>query len=309
MPETSVAVCSRSFSRNPILRAELEAQYRNVKFNDEGLELKGNSLVAFLKGHEKAITALEKLDDFVLSQLPDLKVIGKYGVGLDMIDMDAMRKYKIRLGWEGGVNRRGVAELVLAFILSMLREIPAANREVMKGTWRQHTGIQLTGKTVGIIGCGHVGKEMVKLLVPFNCTILVNDIQTQSDYYAANNIKATQLDELLMQSDVVTLHTPLDDSTRNLINESNICLMKRSAILINAARGGIVEESALKKALMTNSIAGAAFDVFTQEPPRDLELLNLPNFLATPHIGGSSKEAILAMGRSAIKGLSENAFV
>jgi phosphoglycerate dehydrogenase-like enzyme len=309
MPETSIAVCSRSFSRNPILRAELEAQYRNVKFNDEGLELKGNSLVAFLKGHEKAITALEKLDDFVLSQLPDLKVIGKYGVGLDMIDMDAMRKYKIRLGWEGGVNRRGVAELVLAFILSMLREIPAANREVMKGTWRQHTGIQLTGKTVGIIGCGHVGKEMVKLLEPFNCTILVNDIQTYSDFYAANNIKATQLDELLMQSDVVTLHTPLDDSTRNLINESNICLMKRSAILINAARGGIVEESALKKALMTNSIAGAAFDVFTQEPPTDLELLNLPNFLATPHIGGSSKEAILAMGRSAIKGLSENAFV
>jgi phosphoglycerate dehydrogenase-like enzyme len=309
MPATSIAVCSRSFSRNPILRAELEAQYRNVKFNDEGLELKGNSLVAFLKGHEKAITALEKLDDFVLSQLPDLKVIGKYGVGLDMIDMDAMRKYKIRLGWEGGVNRRGVSELVLAFILSMLREIPAANRQVMKGTWRQHTGIQLTGKTVGIIGCGHVGQDLVALLAPFNCTILVYDIETYSDFYAANNIKATSLNELLMQSDVVTLHTPLDDSTRNIINKSNMSLMKKSAILINVARGGVVDELALKKALITNTIAGAAFDVFTQEPPADTELLNLPNFLATPHIGGSSKEAVLAMGRAAIKGLSVNAFV
>ena len=309
MPETFIAVCSRSFSRNPVLRTELKALYANVKFNDDGLELKGDSLVSFLKGHEKAIIALEELDDSLLAQLPDLKVISKYGVGLDKIDMDAMRKFKIRLGWEGGINRRGVSELALAFILSMLREIPVANREVIKGTWRQHTGTQLTGKTVGIIGCGYVGKDLVSLLDPFNCTILVYDIETYSDFYEANSINATSLDKLLMQSDVVTLHTPLDDSTRNIINESNISLMKKSAILINVARGGVIEESALKKALITNTIAGAAFDVFTQEPPEDTELLNLPNFLATPHIGGSSKEAILAMGRAAIKGLSVNALV
>jgi len=309
MLETSIAVCSRSFSRNPVLRSELKALYANVKFNDEGLELKGDSLVSFLKGHEKAIIALEELDESLLAQLPDLKVVSKYGVGLDKIDMDAMRKFKIRLGWEGGINRRGVSELALAFILSMLREIHVANREVKKGTWRQHTGTQLTGKTVGIIGCGYVGKDLVALLGPFNCKILVYDIKTYSDFYEANNIIATSLEELLMQSDVVTLHTPLDDSTRNMINESNISLMKKSAILINVARGGVIEESALKKALITNTIAGAAFDVFTQEPPKDSELLNLPNFLATPHIGGSSKEAILAMGRTAIKGLSVNALV
>src|ERR1700678_3879499 len=124
-----VAVCSRSFSRNPILRAELLARYGRVKFNDAGLALCGDSLVEFLQGHEKAITALEVLDEDVLSRLPELQVIGKYGVGLDMIDLAAMRAHGKRLGWTGGVNRRAVSELVIAFAIAMLRHVPAANRE------------------------------------------------------------------------------------------------------------------------------------------------------------------------------------
>ena len=301
-----VAVCSRSFSQNPTLRAELLARYQNVTFNDAGLQLKGDSLVEFLSAHVKAITALEPIDEYVLSRLPELQVIGKYGVGLDMIDMTAMRAYGKRLGWTGGVNRRSVAELVISFAIAMLHRVPAANREILSGTWRQHVGGQLSGRTVGIIGCGHVGKDVVKLLQPFDCPVLVNDIRDYPDFYKANAIKAVGLEQLLAESDVVTLHVPLDETTKNMLNAERLALLKPTAILINAARGGMVDEVFLKMMLLNKRLEAAAFDVFAIEPPQDQELLSLPNFLATPHIGGSAYEAILAMGRAAIAGLDEN---
>ena len=301
--DSRVAVCSRSFSANVILRAELLSKYEHVTFNDQGVQLKGDSLVGFLAGHDKAITALEVLDESVLSRLPQLKVIGKYGVGLDMIDMQALRKYGKSLGWTGGVNRRAVSELVVSFAIAMLRRVPAANREVVGGTWRQHVGRNLTGSTVGIIGYGHVGKDLVELLKPYECTILIHDILDFSDFDRAKGTRSVTLEELLRASDVVTLHVPLDDSTRHMLNAQRLALMKTSAILINVARGGLVDEAALKLRLKGNLMAGAAFDVFAVEPPQDLELLALDNFLVTPHIGGSSQEAILAMGRAAIEGL------
>jgi D-3-phosphoglycerate dehydrogenase len=301
-----VAVCSRSFSKNPILRAELLAVHPDVTFNDAGASLSGESLVAFLQGHDAAITALETVDAFVLSRVPELEVVSKYGVGLDMIDLEAMRTHGKRLGWTGGVNRRSVSELVLACAISMLRNVPAAQREVLSGTWRQHVGGNLSGRTVGIIGCGHIGKDLIRLLQPFGCRILVNDIRDYPDFYATFAIETLGVDDLLRQSDVVTLHVPLDASTRDMIDARRLSLLKPTALLINAARGGLVDEMALKEALRSGRLAAAAFDVFRSEPPTDQELLSLPNFLATPHLGGSSHEAILAMGRAAILGLSEN---
>ena len=301
-----VAVTSRSFSRHPVLRAELLARYEKVTFNDAGRKLEGNELVEFLRGHDKAITALERIDDYVLSRLPELKVIGKYGVGLDMIDMDAMRRHGRRLGWTGGVNRRSVSELALSFAIAMLRHVPAASREVLAGNWRQQAGGLLSGRTVGIVGCGHVGKDLVLLLRPFGCTILVNDIRHYGEFYAQQGIEPVGLESLLARADVVTLHVPLDESTRGMLGAERLAVMKPTAILINTARGEIVDETALKSALIEKRLAAAAFDVFAEEPPRDTELLNLPNFLATPHIGGSAAEAILAMGRAAIQGLDEN---
>lgn len=301
-----IAVCSRSFSHNSVLRSELLARYQQVTFNDAGIQLNGDSLVEFLRGHDKAITALEPIDEYVLARLPELQVISKYGVGLDMIDMAAMRAHGKRLGWTGGVNRRSVSELVISFAIAMLRHVPAAHREVLSGTWRQHVGGCLSGRTVGIIGCGQVGKDLVKLLQPFNCPILVNDIRDYADFYAANGIKAVCLEELLVRSDILTLHVPLDESTRGMLDAKRLALLKPTAILINAARGGLVDEATLKQMLLDKRIAAAAFDVFAVEPPQDQGLLSLPNFLVTPHIGGSAFEAILAMGRAAIDGLDVN---
>lgn len=302
-----VAVTSRSFSRHPVLREELLARYAHVTFNDAGRKLEGEALVAFLRGHCKAITALERIDEQVLARLPELKVIGKYGVGLDMIDLDAMRRHGKRLGWTPGVNRRSVAELTLAFAIALLRHVPAAQREVRAGMWRQLVGGTLSGRTVGIVGCGSVGKDLVALLQPFGCRLLANDLVRYEDFYAAHSVEAVGLEDLLARADVVTLHVPLDPSTRNLLDARRLALLKATAILINTARGEIVDEYALKQALMTKRLAGAAFDVFAQEPPSDRDLLELPNFLATPHIGGSAEEAIIAMGRAAIAGLDEPA--
>ncbi len=303
---TRVAIASRSFSRHPLLRAEMLARYPQTTFNDAGKSLAGPDLIAFLRGHTKAITALETLDDALFTALPELRVIGKYGVGLDMIDLEAMRRHGVKLGWTGGVNRRSVSELVIATALALLRLIPQANAEVRAGGWRQIMGRQLTGKTVGIIGCGHIGKDLVPLLAAFGCTLLAHDIRHFPDFYAAHNVQPVGLETLLAQADMVTLHLPLDSSTRNILSAERLGLMKPTAVLINAARGGLVDEAAVKAMLLSNRLAGAAFDVFAAEPPSDHELIALPNVLVTPHIGGSAEEAVLAMGMAAIEGLEHN---
>lgn len=301
--DTHIAVTSRSFSKNTILRKNLLSKYKNVKFNDEGLTLNAESLIEFLKGYEKAITALEIIDESILSKLPDLKVIGKYGVGLDMIDLNAMKKFGVKLGWRGGVNKRSVSELVVSFAIYLLHRVAFANSEVRNGKWDPVKGRQLSDCTVGIIGCGHVGKDLVKLLKPFNCKILVNDILDFKDFYKENSVKPVGLEELLKKSDVVTLHLPLDKSTKNIITRDCLYMLKKDSVIINLARGGLIDEGALKQILLEDKIAGAALDVFEIEPPTDIEFALMDNVIVTPHIGGSTEEAILAMGMAAIEGL------
>ncbi|MBO6948166.1 MAG: phosphoglycerate dehydrogenase [Rhodospirillales bacterium] len=301
-----VCIASRSFSRHPVLRAELEARYPDATFNDAGESLAGERLIDFLKGHDKAVIALEKIDGDVLDALPDLRVIAKYGVGFDKIDLHALIERDVKLGWTGGVNRRSVAELVIAFAISLLRHVPAANAEVLGGTWRQTVGRQLSDCTVGVVGCGHVGKELATMLrAGFGSEVLAHDVLDFHDFYDEHGVIAADLETLLERSDVVSLHLPLDPTTDNIIGEGHLALMKPDAVLINTARGGLVDEAALKTALKNGRLGSAAFDVFAAEPPEDTELLNLPNFLATPHIGGSAEEAILAMGRAAIHGLDD----
>ena len=302
-----VAVTSRTFSRHAVLRGELQERYPDVTFNEDGVALAGAALVDFLKGHRKAITALERLDGTVFSAVPELEVVSKFGVGLDSIDLNDMAAHGVRLGWTGGVNRRSVSELVIAFAISLLRHVPQANAGVRAGTWHKHVGRQLSDRTVGIIGCGHIGKDLAVLMRAFGCSVLVYDILDFPEFYAEHGVRPVGLEELLKEADIVTLHAPLDEGTRGMLSAERLELMKADAVLINAARGGLVDETALKAMLREGRLAAAAFDVFAMEPSEDTELLNLPNFLATPHIGGSAEEAVLAMGRAAITGLDDNA--
>ncbi len=298
-----IAVTSRSFSRHPMLRKELLEIYPDVTFNVSGKSLRDDELIDFLKGHNQAITALEKITDDVFAALPQLTTVSKYGVGFDTLDIESMARRGIKLGWTGGINKRSVSELVIAFAVTLLRHVPSLNEDARNGDWHQQSGLMLSERTVGIIGCGHVGKDLAKLLCAFGCRVLVHDIANFAKFYSEHTIKPVDLETLLRESDIVTLHLPLDTSTQNILNRDRLALLKDNSILINAARGGLVDEAALKQILQENKIAGAAFDVLTTEPPEDLELLNLPNFIVTPHIGGSTEEAMLAMGRAAIAGL------
>ena len=300
------AVTSRSFSRHPVLRAELLERYVDVRFNDDGCSLHGAELIEYARGRRKLITALEKIDETFLTALPELEVISKYGVGTDMLDTNAMIRHGIRLGWTGGSNKRSVSELVIAFAITLLRQLHTSMNDMSSGIWNGRVGGCISEKTFGIIGCGHIGKDLARILRTFDCEVLVHDILSFPDFYSSYQIRPVGLEELLQNSDVVTLHVPLDDSTKNILSADRLALMRPSAILINTARGGLVDERALKSMLLNDRLAGAGFDVFLTEPPQDLELLELPNFLSTPHIGGGSEEAVLAMGRAAIAGLDDN---
>lgn len=300
MATPSIKVTSTSFSKNEVLRGELLRRFPKSVFNSKGLKLSGQSLIDFLGDAQGAVIGLEQINDGILKNCPNLKVIGKYGVGLDNIDRKACQKRGIAVGFTAGVNRLSVAELALGFMLSLCRNFSRASLQLKNGVWNKDGGCELSGKTVGIIGVGHVGKEVVRLLKPFGCKILVNDIIAQDAYYKTNGCMKASKAKIFKECDVVTIHTPLTSQTRKLVNAAALKSMKKSAFLINTARGPIVDQSALKKALKSGLIAGAAIDVYEEEPPSDREFLTLPNLLCTPHIGGNSGEAVLAMGRSAI---------
>jgi len=298
-----IAVTSRTFSRNEVLRAKLKEHFANVRFNDAGATLKGESLVEFLSGSTGAIVALELITDDVLAKLPQLRYIAKYGVGLDNLDHDAVKRRGVKLGWTGGVNARSVSELALSFMLGILRNVFFTSRNLASGEWLNQGGFQLSGKTVGIIGAGYIGKDLSRLLRPFDCRILIHDIIEMRSFCSELGIEQVSRERLLAESDIVSLHIPYEQATHNFIGQGELETMKPSAILINTSRGKIVDEEALLKALQSGKVAAAGMDVFAIEPAVNSPLLKLPNFYGTPHIGGSSAEAILAMGAAAVTNL------
>ena len=299
-----IKVCSKSFSKNSNLRAQLLSQFPKAQFNENGVNFTTDTFAEFVGDSIAIIAGLEPVNTEFLNQCRDLKFISKFGVGIDNIDLDATKKYGVSVGWSGGLNRRSVSELVLCYMIGLTRNIFFSSRELIEANdWSKNGGQELSGKVVGIIGLGHIGKDLVKLLKPFGCRILVNDIIDQTDYYQENDLIYSSKHDIFEQSDILTVHTPLNQSTDRLFDLEVFKKMKDTSYFINCARGGLVVQSDLKSALQENQIAGAAIDVFETEPCDDKELLMLPNLVCTPHIGGSSSEATLEMGRSAISHL------
>ncbi|PJZ70385.1 hypothetical protein CH373_12140 [Leptospira perolatii] len=309
-----ISVTSATFSRHAQLVSELRATFPSaiIQLNSEGRQLSGVDLYEFLSDSDAAIVGLERISRELLDSLDKLKSISKFGVGLDNIDTGRCSELGIHLGWTGGVNRRSVSELSLAFLLGLSRNVFFSGYSLKSGTWNKNGGRTLSGRTVGIVGFGFIGEDLARLLQPFHCKLLVADIVDKSFVAPLYGGKQVSLEELLRGSDFVTLHVPLTELTRTIINSHTLSLMRSDAFLINTARGPLVNEEDLKNALKIGAglaegkgIAGAALDVFNMEPPEDAELLALPNLMVTPHIGGNAAEAVLAMGQSAIFGLSK----
>ena len=298
-----IVATSPSFSKNKILQNEIYKHYPNAKLNLEGKRFNKEELIEFIKEADAVIVGLEPIDEEVLAGCPNLKIVSKYGVGLNNIDKVACQKRDIKIGWRGGVNRLSVAEMALGYMLMLSRKLYVTSNQLKNGTWNKDGGFQLSGKTVGIIGVGYIGKELIRLLKPFGCKILVNDIINQDEYYKKHNLIEVSKEELYRESDFISIHTPQDESTFNFITLNEMKMMKPTAYLLNTARGGLINEQDLKFALQNGIIAGAGIDAYIEEPPRDQEFLELPNLICTPHIGGNAQEAVMAMGMSAIENL------
>jgi D-3-phosphoglycerate dehydrogenase len=303
-----IAVASPSFCQHPVLRAELLALHPDARFNDSPHRLEGEALVGFLRGHDVAVVGLEQMTASVLAALPELRIVAKLGTGTDMLDLAAMRARGIRLGWAPGANALSIAELVIGFALVALRHMGALNAALRRGERPpQRMGRLLSGRVVGLHGCGHIGQHVLRLLAPFGCTVLAHDIADRRDVYAAHGATAVGLDELLARAEVLSLHLPLTPVTRGLYGAAMLDRLRPDCVLINTARGELVDEAALAARLRDGRLAAACADVFAGEPDIDQALVDLPNFFATPHIGGSAEEARLAMGRIAIAGIAQNA--
>ncbi len=304
--ELKITVTSSSFSKSENLRSELLDNFPQTKFNLEGLRLSGQKLIKFVSGAQALVVGLEPIDQALLDACPQVKFIAKYGVGLDNIDLELCQRRGVKIGWTGGVNKVSVAELTIGSMLALCRNFYVTSNELKLGRWNKSGGSQLTGKTVGIIGYGHIGQEVARLLKPFGCSLWVNDILDISNLCKNEPIKIASKEEIFKNADFITIHTPLTHKTRHLINPDTIAKMKSSVFIINTARGDIVDLGALKYALQQARIAGASIDVYPEEPPTDMDLISIPNLISTPHIGGNTSEAILAMGQNAIKHLKDH---
>jgi D-3-phosphoglycerate dehydrogenase len=277
---------------NPILKEILEKNGLKVTYEPEITteqiaEKIGNFNVVVVRGRTKLVKELiEKADN--------CQIIARVGVGLDNIDEDAAKVKNIRVinAVEGAIT--AVAELVVGLMLSMAREIPRADREIRNGNWikKEMMGSELKGKYLGIIGLGNIGKRLGRLARALNMNIIGYDIVPINEEFSKEvGLMKADLDTLLASSDYVSLHVPLLDSTKHMINAEKLRLMKKTAHIVNTSRGGVIDEEALYNALKDGNLESAALDVFEIEPVTGNKLTNLPNFIATPHIGAQTKEA------------------
>ena len=285
----SVLICDQV---NPILNEILEKNGLQVTYEPEITpEQIGEKIGDF---EVVIVRSRTKLTKELIENADKCKIIARVGVGLDNIDQTTAKEKGIRVinAVEGAMN--AVAELVIGLMLSLAREIPRADREVRDGNWikKELMGSELKGKYLGIVGLGNIGKRLGRLARSLNMNIIGFDVVPIDEEFSKEvGLMKADLDTLLTSSDFISLHVPLIDSTRHMINAEKIASMKYTARIINTSRGGVIDEKALADALKTGKLAGAALDVFEVEPATSNELAALPNFISTPHIGAQTKEA------------------
>ena len=239
------------------------------------------------------IRSATKLTSDILENCSNLKVIGRAGVGVDNVDLDVATKNKILVMNTPLGNLEATAELTVGLMFSLYRHIHNANASTHEGKWEKakFMGTELKGKTLGIVGFGNIGQRVAEICKAIGMQILTNSNSASDEVLNSFDAKKISTEELLSSSDILSLHTKLNDQTKNMLNKESIATMKSSSVLINCARGGLINESDLKDALNNDVIAGAAIDVYETEPATENVMFGAKNLLLTPHLGASSKEA------------------
>ncbi|AZO93300.1 phosphoglycerate dehydrogenase [Halocella sp. SP3-1] len=263
---------------------EVIVVYENAALSEE-------KIIEKIKDVDGYIVGLEKVTEKVLNSANNLKVVCKFGVGTDNIDKKSAAEKNVRVTNCPGLNSNSVAELVLGIIFCLSRDITFLDNKMKDDLWISSMGTEVTGKKLGIIGLGNIGKCLVKIIQGLNMDVMVYDLFKDEEFAEKYNLEYVELDKIIKESDFISLHIPINKATRDLISENELKAMKKNAFLINTARGGVVNEEALLKAIEDKEIAGAALDAFINEPPVGSALVKHERVIALPHIGAATYEA------------------
>jgi D-3-phosphoglycerate dehydrogenase len=290
-----------SFSDKP-LKMLSERDYK-IERNNTGRPYEKEEMLKLIRDIDGIIIGIDELSAEIIEEANALKVISKYGIGLDNIDINMATNKKIIVTSTPTANVDAVADLAFGLILSLARRIPEADKKTKSGKWEKIIGKSVWEKTLGVIGLGKIGRQVVKRAKGFEMNILAFDIFEDKKFTQKYGIKYVDLEKLLRKSDYISIHIPLNDATRGMISYEELEKMKKDAFLINTSRGGIVDEEALYDALRINKLRGAALDVYNNEPLRESPLKELDNVIMTPHIGAYTEEAIENMSIQAAQNL------
>lgn len=262
-----------------------------LRVNEHGRKITTQELAQDIKDAEVLIAGTEKITEEVFQNAPNLKLISRVGIGLDGVDFDLCKKYGVKVAYTPDAPTMAVAELCVGMIIDLARKITVTNNNLKeRALWQRHMGTLLYGKTVGIFGMGRIGKSLIHLLFTFNVKFLVHDIAPDIAFGRLYNVSFVSKETLLEQSQIISVNLPLKADTLNYITKDELDKMRKDAILINTARGGIVNEQDLYEALKEGTIAAAAVDVFEEEPYVG-NLRELENCLLTCHMGASTVDS------------------
>ena len=302
LKDCKVLVTPTSYGVNDrVLRTQLETEVGEVVYNTSGKPLNSTSLVEMIPGVDGYIAGLDTIDRDALAAADRLRVIARYGVGVDAVDLEAAKEKGIIVTNTPGANSSSVAELTVGLMISLMRNIPTAAQATNSGKWPRMRGLSLDGKIVGLVGFGAIGKHVAQRLSGFGCRVVAFDPVATEEQAAALDVELLSLEEVIENADLLSLHCPVTKQTRAMVDAVFLEKMKPGSYLINTARGELVDEEALTTALQSGKLRGAALDVFSKQPPEaDNPLLGLPQVLATPHMGAHTDGATNAMGWGAL---------
>jgi len=303
LDECRVLVTPTSFAKgDPGLKTALEEAVGEVLYNTTGRPLSSSEVVQLIPGIDGYIAGVDTIDQAVIRAADQLRVIARYGVGVDAIDLEAARQAGIVVCNTPGANSASVAELAIGLMLSLARNLPVAFQATKGGEWPRLSGLTLEGKTIGLIGFGAIGQQVARRLSGFSCAILAYDPLIKQAPPELPNVQVVSSDEVIRRADFISLHCALTAETKSLVDARFLAQMKPGSFLINTARGELIDEGALFDALHDGKLRGAALDVFTHQPPgKEHPLLGLPQVIATPHMGAHTDSATNAMGWMALR--------
>ena len=299
-----VLTTPRSYGKtDPEVFAMLRAAGLEVVRNETGGILDREGMKALLSDCDGVIVGVDPIDAEVIAAAPKLKAIAKYGVGVDNIDLDAAKARDIKVSRTVGANAEAVADYAMALLLAVARKTVLIDQHCRQGDWKKITTRDVTGGTIGILGLGAIGRNVAQRAQGFGMKVLGHDIVWDDAWASENHVERAGLERIFREADFISLHTSLDDSTRHLVDAPRLALMKPTAILINTARGELVDGPALLEALEQKRIYGAGLDVFEQEPPQDARWYALDNLVMGSHCSSSTSGAVAAMGHMAVSNL------